>query len=84
MKRLDLERLRIQSLAIGIAPMFVAGILIGYFGGSYLDRRLGTTPWLTVVGLFLGMGAGFAEILRLLRLLKAYEERRKRRRRGGG
>jgi ATP synthase protein I len=34
--------------------------------GWALDRWLGTTPWLTVVGIVLGAGAGFYQFIRLL------------------
>ena len=44
-----------------------AGAIVGSTGGWLLDRWLGTTPILTVVLGFLGAGAGFIEILRILR-----------------
>ena len=37
----------------------VIATLLGYFGGSWLDGKLGTTPYLTYVGLALGIFAGF-------------------------
>lgn len=39
--------------------------LIGLFGGSWLDGRLGTRPWLTFLGLALGMAAGIKSLMRL-------------------
>ena len=38
--------------------------LMGF--GWALDRWLGTTPWLVVVGIVLGAGAGFYQFIRLL------------------
>jgi len=35
--------------------------------GHYLDRWLETTPWLTLVFLFLGIAAGFRNIFILTR-----------------
>ena len=35
--------------------------------GYLLDKHWHTAPWLTLVGLFLGMGAGFKEMFFLLR-----------------
>ncbi len=40
-------------------------IMIGYGGGWWLDQRLGTEPWLQIVGFFVGAAAGLAQILQL-------------------
>lgn len=37
-------------------------IFIGLFAGIYLDRRFDTVPWLTLVGLLMGIAAGFRNI----------------------
>ena len=37
-------------------------IFIGLFIGVYLDRRLETHPWLTLLFLVLGIAAGFRNI----------------------
>ena len=47
--------------AIGI--MFVLPALVG----AWVDRYLGTSPWLTILGCFLGISAGMFEILRIAR-----------------
>lgn len=49
-------------LSVGL--VLVACIVIGYFLGTYLDGKLGTTPWLTVIGVILGTGAGFVGLFR--------------------
>ncbi len=46
--------------AIGI--QFVISIMIGYAGGSWLDRHLPTRPWMTLVGVLLGVAAGFKSL----------------------
>ena len=43
----------------------VASILIGVFGGQWLDKKFGTNPWLMMAGLFLGAGAGFYNLFRV-------------------
>lgn len=40
-------------------------ILIGYGAGWWLDERLGTEPWLQIIGFLLGAVAGVAQILQL-------------------
>ena len=40
---------------------------IGYFGGQYLDRKLGLAPWLTWIGFAVGVGAGIKALIRVVR-----------------
>jgi F0F1-type ATP synthase assembly protein I len=52
------------SAIITLVPASMAG---GWVMGHYLvDRLLGTGPWGGLVCLFVGAGAGFYEITRLL------------------
>lgn len=44
----------------------VASILVGVFGGQWLDKKFGTEPWLMMLGLFLGVGAGFYNLFRVV------------------
>ena len=41
----------------------VVCIAIGLFAGIYLDRWLGTSPWLLLLFLMLGIGAAFKSII---------------------
>ncbi len=51
-----------------LAPMLVLGGL-----GFWLDRRWGTTPWLLLAGLVLGMIIGFVNFFRLVLPAKGSE-----------
>lgn len=51
--------------AVGIE--IAVAIVIGYFGGSYLDRKLGTTPWISYLGLVAGVGAAIKALVRVVR-----------------
>jgi len=42
----------------------VVATVLGLAGGYYLDRWLGTSPWLTLIGLLLGIAAGFVNLFR--------------------
>jgi len=42
------------------------GVLLGFFGGYWLDRRLDTLPWLTLAGAVAGLAAGFFLVAREL------------------
>jgi F0F1-type ATP synthase assembly protein I len=45
---------------------FAAAIVVFMFLGLWLDRTLGTSPWLLIVCVFLGAGGGFYSIYRRL------------------
>jgi len=49
---------------LGLGVEFTAAILLCFFAGRWLDHRLGTTPWLSLGGAFLGMAAGFYNLIR--------------------
>jgi F0F1-type ATP synthase assembly protein I len=51
---------------LGIGSTFLASILVCLFGGWWLDGILGTSPWLTVAGAFLGIVLGFYLFLRIV------------------
>jgi ATP synthase protein I len=48
--------------AVGLT--LVVATVLGLAGGYYLDRWLGTSPWLTLIGLLLGIAAGFVNLFR--------------------
>jgi ATP synthase protein I len=51
-----------SSLGISVA----LAIFIGLGIGVYLDRKLDTTPWFTLIFLVLGIVAGFRNIARVI------------------
>ena len=57
---------------VGIA--LVLATVIGLAAGYYADRWLGTSPWLTMIGLGFGIAAGFVS---LFRAVKAAERKMK-------
>jgi len=48
----------------------VVATVIGLGVGYYLDRWLGTKPWLTLVGLGFGIAAGFLNLFRAVKKLE--------------
>jgi ATP synthase protein I len=47
-----------------IGLTLVVATVIGLAGGWYLDKWLGTGPWLTLIGLGFGIAAGFVNLFR--------------------
>ena len=48
----------------GIGLQFALTILVFVFAGVWLDRRLGTSPWLVIVFVFVGSAAGVFSMYR--------------------
>ncbi|MCK6625613.1 MAG: AtpZ/AtpI family protein [Anaerolineae bacterium] len=42
-------------LALQISSILVCSVFSSLFGGIWLDQKLGTTPWLTLVLMVLGL-----------------------------
>jgi ATP synthase protein I len=42
----------------------VLSVLVGLFGGQFLDRHFGTSPWLMLIGLGYGIAAGVRALYR--------------------
>ena len=55
---------RKSGLAYAAAFSLFAAVVAGLIVGWLLDRWLGTSPWLLVTGIVLGMVAGFYEFIR--------------------
>jgi F0F1-type ATP synthase assembly protein I len=45
---------------------FAITILLGVFAGQWLDRRMGTAPWLVILGVVFGGTVGFYNLYRTL------------------
>ncbi|ADI28264.1 AtpZ/AtpI family protein [Geobacillus sp. C56-T3] len=63
------QRHPFQAMALmsAIVSQLVGSILVGVFGGRWIDDRLGTEPIFLIVGLLLGLAAGVYAMLRLIR-----------------
>jgi ATP synthase protein I len=52
---------------ISIGMTMVIATVIGLAAGYFADRWLGTGPWLTLIGLGLGIAAAFVSLFRVAR-----------------
>ena len=55
------------SLLAVVPALLVAGPLVGFFAGRWLDEKFGTAPALIIVGVILGFGAAGIEIYGLVK-----------------
>lgn len=53
----------LEASTVGI--QLVLSTFVGFGMGYFIDKFLGTFPWLTVIFLILGIVAGFRELLRV-------------------
>jgi F0F1-type ATP synthase assembly protein I len=58
-----------------VGIQFPISIAIGFFFGRWLDRHLGTDPWLMLVFSLFGIAAGFLNLFRIV--AKATEDEKK-------
>jgi ATP synthase protein I len=49
---------------------FSLSLLFGLLGGQWIDKKLGSTPWFTLIGLGFGMAAGVRSLWRALQAAK--------------
>lgn len=56
-----------------IPMVMVSAVLVSCFIGYWLDRRLGTSPWLFLLFLVLGFVAAVREVIQLVKRLDSDE-----------
>ena len=57
--------IRKAGLASSIGLVLVFSIIIGWAFGSWLDGKLGTSPWFMLIFTLMGITAGFIEMIRI-------------------
>lgn len=65
----------------GLGLQFAMAIIVFLYAGQWLDRKLGTAPWMLLIGVFVGAGGGFYSMYRKLMAAQAREEAAKAARR---
>ncbi|CAN5693083.1 hypothetical protein BH23GEM8_BH23GEM8_17590 [soil metagenome] len=68
----------------GVGLQFAGAIVLFLFLGRWADEQLGTEPWLLLIGVFVGAGAGFYSLYRQLVIAPRQREERARKREEGG
>jgi ATP synthase protein I len=63
-RRPDMRRLA-EMTSIGL--ILPSSIAVGLFLGYYLDRWLGTAPWLLLIFTLLGVASGLLSLLRAIK-----------------
>jgi ATP synthase protein I len=62
------ENIRLIGQLSTIGLSFVMAIVLGFGGGYFLDKWLGTKPWFMFLGFFVGLAAGIINVYRVMQL----------------
>ncbi|HLF48800.1 MAG TPA: AtpZ/AtpI family protein [Methylomirabilota bacterium] len=64
-----------QSLGMlaSVGITFVVATAGATIGGYFVDRWLGTTPWFTLIGIGVGVAAGFRDLFRSIKRAEQQE-----------
>jgi F0F1-type ATP synthase assembly protein I len=65
--------MRQVALLTAIPALLMLGPLLGWWVGSYCDRRWSTAPWLMMVGIVLGFVASGRETWKLIKLAQSHD-----------
>ncbi len=80
MKRDGWDYARYANFAFSFGFTLVISLLLGYFGGSFLDRKLHTSPFLMLAGILVAIVLSFKSLLAEVAVLdKAEADARKAR-----
>lgn len=60
--RNTMRSLRMSSIGLELA----ISVLLGMFGGRWLDGKVGSPPWLMLAGIALGFTAGLRSVMRAM------------------
>src|SRR5215217_8479677 len=66
------------SAYAGAGFQFAFALLLFFFIGRWADGRFGTAPWLMIIGMIVGGGAGFYSMYTKLMAAQAREEQEMR------
>ncbi len=72
----DASGMRNVGLGVTIPTTLAASVIVGCVIGHYLDRWLGTGPWMLLLFLVLGIAAGVRETMVIVRKMEEKEKQR--------
>ncbi len=65
---------RYTNFAFSFGATSIVSMLLGFFGGQWIDNKLGTFPIFLIVGIFLGIALTFKSLMTELKMLNKQEE----------
>ncbi|NOZ42300.1 MAG: F0F1 ATP synthase subunit I [Alphaproteobacteria bacterium] len=66
------------GMAMRLVAELLSGLFVGFVIGWFLDKWLGTKPWLLITFIFLGLCAGIFNVMRAAKQIEAAAARKRR------
>ncbi len=63
------------GLLTTVPTILLVAPLVGFFLGKWADKKLGTDPYLMILGVVLGLASAVSEIINLVRKAEEIEKR---------
>lgn len=76
--RFDVTLGQAMAIASQLALSLTVSVLLGFLAGRFLDTRLATGPVFMIVGSLIGMVAGVASSVKLVRIMARKQAAQKR------
>lgn len=64
------------GMAMRLVAELMAGLIVGLVIGWFLDKALDTKPWMLIIFVFVGLGAGIFNVMRAARQITEADARR--------
>ena len=74
MEEKDRKFIRMIGVLSTVGITMVAATVIGFYIGYALDRFFGTSPWLMLVFLLLGIAAGFKNLFDQVKKIQDFDD----------
>jgi ATP synthase protein I len=74
MEEKDRKFIRMIGVLSTVGITLVAATVIGFYAGYTLDRFFGTSPWLMLVFLVLGIAAGFKNLFDQVKKIQDFDD----------
>lgn len=65
-KKPDKQTFRAMAAMSAILSYLVGPVLVGVFGGKWVDHYFNTSPLFLIIGLFIGLAAGVYGLIRFI------------------
>lgn len=66
------------GLVTTIPIILLVGPIVGFFFGGWIDRKVNSYPWVTIIFVLLGFAASGKEVVRLLKIVSKTQNETKK------
>jgi F0F1-type ATP synthase assembly protein I len=72
---MDFKTLKNLTYVSQVAFVMLTPILIGVYAGNFLDEKLGTSPWLLLLFVVIGIGSAFTSLFKMFNFTAEKKEK---------